>query len=211
MKPQRKTKREQREASVEALLNGALGLFVSQGYEQTTVDQIAERAGLSKGAVYFYFDSKEGLLYALFDQIKDVVIGRMLETLSQAGPSATDKIAAFVNGQAELGISNPDRVLLLILISLEFHGKGGRIEECVRDIYGRMYAALEDVITAGRRRGEFRDDLPAKEQAAIIVAGHDGTFLEWHRRRAEFDGSKLVRALRTSMLAGLTASRDIVV
>jgi hypothetical protein len=35
------------------------------------------------------------------------------------------------------------------------------------------------------------------------MAGHDGTFLEWYRRGAEFDGEELVRALRTSMLAGL--------
>ena len=210
MKPERKTKHAQREASIEALLHAALGLFVSQGYEQTTVEMIAVRAGLSKGSVYFYFDSKEGLLYALFDGINKVIIGRMLETLSAAGPTAKDKIAAFVNGQAELGVSDPDRVMLLILISLEFHGRGGRIEERAREIYAQMYAALEDVIRMGRGSGDFSDHLPVKEQAAIIVAGHDGTFLEWYRRRTEFDGYELVRALRISMLAGLTSQRDLI-
>ncbi len=208
MQALRKTKRQQREASIEALHEAALALFVSRGYEQTTIDEIAERAGLSKGAVYFYFESKEGLLYSLFDQIDSVVTGRMMKTLSAAGPSAGTKIAAFVNGQAELGITDPDRVLLLILISLEFHGKGGRIEERTNDIYGRMYAALEGVIRLGRKRREFRDDLPVGEQAAIIVAGHDGTFLEWHRRRKKFDGGQLVRALRTSMLAGLAVPQS---
>ena len=208
MQPLRKTKREQREASIEGLLSAALGLFVSKGYEQTTVDEIAERAGLSKGSVYFYFDNKEGLLDGLFDQIEEVVVGRILETLTAAGPSASAKIAAFINRQAELGVSDPDRVLLLILVSLEFHGKGGRIEERARSIYSRMYSALEDVVAMGRRDGEFRNDVPIREQVAIVVAGHDGTFLEWHRRRAEFDGGKLVRALRTSTLAALAAPQD---
>ncbi|MBL4756950.1 MAG: TetR/AcrR family transcriptional regulator [Rhizobiales bacterium] len=205
MEPRRKTNREQRDASIGALLKAALGLFVSKGYARTNVEEIARRAGLSKGAVYFYFSSKEDLLYALFEQIEEVVIERMLATLSVAGPSARAKIAAFINGQAALGVVDPDRVLLLILISLEFNGKGGRIEDRVKDIYGRMYAALENVIQMGREHGEFRDDLSLKEQVAIIVASHDGTFLEWHRRRAEFDGGKLVRALRTSMLAGLSS------
>jgi AcrR family transcriptional regulator len=196
MEPSRKTQQQQREASIEALLKAALGLFVSRGYERTTVDDIAERAGLSKGSVYFYFESKEGLLYALFDQIEQVVIARMLENLAAAGPAANAKIAAFINGQAELGILDPDRVLLLILVSLEFHGKGGRIEERARQIYQHMYEALEEVVAAGRENGEFRNDLPVKEQVAII--------LEWHRRRTEFDGGKLVRALRTATLAGLS-------
>ncbi len=205
MQPMRKTKREQREASIEAILGSALSLFVSQGFERTTIDEIAERAGLSKGSVYFYFESKEGLLYALFDEIEDVVIGRMLEGVAAAGPSAGAKIAAFINGQAELGVSHPDQVLLLILISLEFNGEGGRIETRARSIYDRLYTTLGEVAALGRARGEFRTDLPVKEQVAIIVAGHDGTFLEWHRRRDQFDGGKLVRALRTATLAGLSS------
>lgn len=203
------TKRAQREASIHALLEAAFGLFVSQGYRQTSVDEVAERAGLSKGSVYFYFASKEGLLDTLFDQIEEIVIERMLKTLSTAGPTASAKIAAFINAQAELGVSNPDHVLLLILISLEFHGKSGAIEHRVLGIYARMYTALEDVVAQGRRDGEFRADMPVKEQVAIIVAGHDGTFLEWHRRRIHFDGAELVRALRLSILGGLSASHMV--
>lgn len=204
-----RTKAEQREASTKILLEAALKLFVSQGFEQTTVDQVADRTSLSKGSVYFYFASKEGLLEKLFDEIEDVVIGRMLMTLSMSGPNARDKIAAFINGQAELGVSDPDHVLLLILVSLEFQGKGGPIEKRARRIYERMYRALEEVVAMGRKAGEFRTDLPLKEQVAIIVASHDGTFLEWHRRRKQFDGSELVRALRITMLGGLMPAQSI--
>lgn len=204
-----RTKAEQREASTKILLEAALKLFVSQGYEQTTVDEVADRTSLSKGSVYFYFASKGGLLEKLFDEIEDVVIGRMLMTLSMSGPNARDKIAAFINGQAELGVSDPDHVLLLILVSLEFQGKGGPIEKRARRIYERMYRALEEVVAMGRKAGEFRTDLPLKEQVAIIVASHDGTFLEWHRRRKQFDGSELVRALRITMLGGLMPAQSI--
>ena len=64
---------------------------------------------------------------------------------------------------------------------------------------------VEELIELGKRLGEFRRDINTTEQAAIVMAGHDGTFLEWYRRRAAFDGPELVRALRTSMLAGLMA------
>ena len=68
-----------------------------------------------------------------------------------------------------------------------------------------MYRAIEDVIEFGKRGGRFRTDVPTREQAAIVVAGHDGTFLEWHRRERDLDGFTLVRALRASTLGGLQA------
>lgn len=201
----KKTKQAQRETSVEALLQAALHLFVHTGFEQTSVDRIAEAASLSKGAVYFYFDSKEALLHALLDQAEEVIVDRMVKTIAGAGPKAADKIAVFINGQAELGVTDPDRVLLVILTSLEFHKTGGAIERRVRAIYGRMYAILEDVIELGKAQRAFRRDLPTHVQAAIVIAGHDGTFLEWHRRKESFEGPQLVRALRAVTLAGLAA------
>ena len=203
----RKTKQAQREISVEALLQAALRLFVHNGFEQTSVDKIAEAAGLSKGAIYFYFDSKEALLHGLLDQTEKVVVDRMVKTIAGAGPEASDKIAVFVNGQAELGVTDPDRVLLLILSSLEFHNHEGAINDRVQAIYARMYAILEDVIELGKAQRAFRRDLPTAVQAAIIMAGHDGTFLEWHRRKDRLDGPQLVRALRAATLAGLAAEK----
>ncbi|MCW5770014.1 MAG: TetR/AcrR family transcriptional regulator [Rhodospirillaceae bacterium] len=201
------TKKAQREASVEGLLAAARSLFVSQGYRHTTVDEIAVAAHLTKGAVYFYFRNKEALLAALLDRVETVVVGRMTDRIAAAGPAASDRLVAFMHGQAQLGVESAEDVLLLILMSLEFAGKGGPIEARIRAIYERLYKAVESIIAAGKRRGEFRGDLRTREQAAIVMALHDGTFLEWYRRRAALDGPDLVRALRTSMLSGLLPSR----
>lgn len=57
--------RRRAEARPDEVLDAALALFVARGYAHTTVDQIARRAGLSKGAVYLYFPSKRALLEGL--------------------------------------------------------------------------------------------------------------------------------------------------
>lgn len=204
--PKPTTKKEQREASVDGLLQAALGLFVSQGYRHTTVDQIANAAGLTKGAVYFYFRNKEALLAQLLDRVEAVVVDGMVARVAEAGPTASDKMVAFVHGQAALGVDAWEQVLLLILMSLEFAGQDHPIEARTRAIYGRMYQAIEGIIRRGRRSGEFRTDVRAKEQAAIVMAGHDGTFLEWYRRQKDFKGAELVRALRVATLGGLAAA-----
>ncbi|WP_372839588.1 TetR/AcrR family transcriptional regulator [Phaeovulum sp.] len=57
--------RRRAEARPDEVLDAALALFVAKGYTHTTVDQIARRAGISKGAVYLYFPSKKALLEGL--------------------------------------------------------------------------------------------------------------------------------------------------
>lgn len=197
------TKKAQRAASTEKLLAAALRLFVSQGYRHTTVDEIAEASSLTKGAVYFYFRSKETVLMTLLDRVEAMVVEPMRRRVAEAGPTARDKFIAFIHGQARLGVEGPDEVLLLILMSLEFAGAGGVIEARLRAVYERMYQTVEEVIGLGRRRGEFRTDLRLREQAAIIMGAHDGTFLEWYRRRSAFNGRGLTRALRVTLLQGL--------
>lgn len=206
--PRPSTKKAQREASMENLLASALRLFVSQGYRHTSVEEIAEAARLTKGAVYFYFRSKDALLLALLDRVEVILVDRMRERVAAAGPAASDQLVAFVHGQAQLGVESADDVLLLILMSFEFSGPGGAIERRVRGIYDKLYSAVEAIIEHGKRRGEFRSDIRSREQAAIVMAGHDGTFLEWYRRRDAFDGGELTRALRTTMLTGLTRAKS---
>lgn len=197
------TKKAQREASTREILRVALRLFVSQGYRHTTVDQIASAAKLTKGSVYFYFGSKEALLTALLDETEEIVARQMVTRVANAGPAAAEKLVAFVHGQAKLGIERWEHVLLLILMSLEFRGVGDLTEKRIRKIYDELYRAVENIIDQGKADGSFRADVATREQAAIVMAGHDGTFLEWYRRGRRLDGEQLVRALRHATLGGL--------
>ncbi|MGB8621965.1 MAG: helix-turn-helix domain-containing protein, partial [Paracoccaceae bacterium] len=57
--------RRRAEARPDEVLDAALALFIRKGFAATKVDEIAARAGLSKGAVYLYFPSKKALLEGL--------------------------------------------------------------------------------------------------------------------------------------------------
>jgi AcrR family transcriptional regulator len=65
---QRLSRKESQLQTREQLLDAALEVFSRQGYHAASVDEIAERAGFSKGAVYSNFSSKEDLLLALIDR-----------------------------------------------------------------------------------------------------------------------------------------------
>jgi AcrR family transcriptional regulator len=57
-----------RDVRREQILDAATKMFVAQGYENSTVDEIAHEAGLSKGSIYWYFKSKLDILFALTDR-----------------------------------------------------------------------------------------------------------------------------------------------
>lgn len=67
------------------VLDAALSLFVEQGYAHTSVAQIAKAAGISKGAVYLYFPSKQALLEGLVQRAVAPVADRALAGASFAG------------------------------------------------------------------------------------------------------------------------------
>ena len=196
-------KQEQRRASIQRLLDSALHLFVSKGYRSTNLEQIAGDAKLSKGAVYFYFGSKQAVLLELLKRVRAIAVDEALETAKKAGPKASDQIVAFLHHQAKLGVTHRDEVLLLILMSLEFGARDGAVSGIIRRIYQRLYAFVEKLIRAGRASGELRTDLSPRELASVIMANHDGTFLEWYRRPGSLKGTALVRALREVVLSGV--------
>lgn len=196
---------EQRQASMELLLEAALRLFVSQGYRSTNLEQISGAAQLTKGAVYFYFRSKEAVLLELLKQVQTTVVDRAIEVTDAAGSNPNDRLVAYVHYQANLGITHRDQVLLLILMALEFKERAGEAQAFIATLYARQCSFIEKLVRSGQKAGVFRRDVPMRELASVVLAINDGTFLEWFRRSGTLDGRKLVKALRSVVLGGVMA------
>lgn len=139
----------------------------------------------------------------LLDEAEAYVVDPIADNLRSAGPKASDKLAGFINSQSKLGLTRPQHVLLLILMSIEFGGTGTEIERRVKGIYNRMYVQLEALIHQGQVEGVFRTDLDGRTLASIVIAGHDGVLIEWYRRTNELTGKGLARTLRGVLLGGL--------
>jgi len=197
------SKREQREASIERILESALELMVTRGCNATTVDDIAKRAGLTKGAIYFHFENKTAIVMALLDTVEKLVIGGLLERLANAGPSSQDQLVAALHSQGLLAGTKTKYLLLFTLTLLEFNGTGSDIEARVRTIYDAFVQSLEKIVRAGCAAGEFRADLDTRELAAVVLALQHGTLMEWYCRSGTLNGQGLVRAARVVLLDGI--------
>lgn len=78
-----------RQQARKQIIDAAFELFANEGYTQTSIAAVAKKAGISKGLIYHYFDSKEAILEAIFDQL--VQVGDQILDFPE-GFTAADKI-----------------------------------------------------------------------------------------------------------------------
>lgn len=202
------TKTEQRRVSIERIIDAALNRFLSRGYHATSVDDIAKEAGVTKGAVYFYFESKSAVLLALLDEIEGLVVDGLLARLEEAGPTAQDQLVAAIHSQGAIAADRSRYLILFTIAMVEFSGTDDPIERRLQSIYGRFNEAMEKIVVRGQRTGEFSASIRARELTAIVLALEHGTMLEWYFRSGKLDGAELVRAARTVLLSGVTLQKQ---
>jgi AcrR family transcriptional regulator len=126
----------------EEILRAAGEVVAARGFREASVDEIAERAGYSKGALYWHFPSKEDLFFALLEERVDAASREMVELLRSAPPEQDMSVEAsrrFV----ELLASEPE----LLLLEHEYRSQAMR-DSRVRRRYAQRQAAIREA-TAG--------------------------------------------------------------
>jgi len=83
---------EYSESTREALVDSALDLFTERGYASTSLDEVAKRARVTKGALYHHFAGKQALFEAVFDQVEQGSMSRLAEILGQGTGDVWDSV-----------------------------------------------------------------------------------------------------------------------
>ena len=140
----------------------AVELFAAQGYANTSVQQIVDAAGVTKGAMYHYFESKDDLLFAIYERMLSLQKSHLDEIIGRGG--AVDEVVRAV-------------CVDVVETSIEFLAEGTvffrsqhmltppRQQEVIRRRreYHDEFAAL---IQRGQERGLYRNDMPR----AVLIA-----------------------------------------
>jgi AcrR family transcriptional regulator len=99
------------------ITEAALQLFASEGYAATSIDKIARQAGISKGLMYHYFDSKEALLQNIIDSLSDE-IGEMIDP-NNDGVVTREEAEHFIDKMFDLLINRKEEMKLYYQCSLQ--------------------------------------------------------------------------------------------
>lgn len=156
------------------ILAAATRVFTLHGFSGARMDDIVEESGLSKGALYWYFDSKDAIIIGILDQIFDSETSQLREIL-EAEDSATKKIQLFV----EMSIEDLEKMKPLMPIFFDFWSLSVRnpnIKQAIKGYYQNFLDLLTPIIEEGIESGEFSPMDPA-EAAVALGSLYEGTIL----------------------------------
>jgi AcrR family transcriptional regulator len=151
----------------------AFGAFAEKGFTATTVEDVARRAGVSKGLLYVYFKTKEELFKAV---IRSVVVPR-LDELTRTLDTAELGAEAFIRGPVldfmKRVPGSPVSVVVRLMIS-EAPKHPDLVEYYWQNVASRGLDALRQLLRRGVENGEFResaiDDLPQIFIAPVMMS-----------------------------------------
>jgi AcrR family transcriptional regulator len=173
-----------RKASIEStssIKSAALKLFASRGYANTSLEDVANAAGFTKGAVYYYFKAKENLLLDILQDIEERSIGATDREVRALQGTPAEKLALFSKKQARWAGECPNDLAILMLTSIESAGESTIVSKRVAAIYSRIEGLLRNIIEEGKRKGEIVADASVEDALLGLIAIHDGNMLLWYR------------------------------
>ncbi len=171
-------RRRRKEARPSELLAAALELFAERGFAATRLEDIAARAGVSKGTIYLYFDSKEALFKAAIEESMNPALEAAEALAADGGKPAAELLREFVFGWWEMVGSTALGGVPKLLVA-ESHNFPDVARWFNDAIISRAHGAMRRIIELGIARGEFRPVDP--KIAARIVFAPMFSFVLWQR------------------------------
>ena len=167
------------------IISAAWKLFYEQGYEDTTVEEIIDESGTSKGSFYHYFNGKDALLSTLsvmFDEKYQELAATMDPEMN-----SFDKLL-FVNHELFVMIENEiDLDLLARLYSTQLVTKG---ERHLMDHNRFYYRLLKQIVSEGQRRGQISGDMTVNEIVKVYAFFERAFLYDWCLSNGDYSLSK---------------------
>jgi TetR/AcrR family transcriptional repressor of nem operon len=154
-------------------LQAAFEEIYRSGYRSADLDAILAAAGVTKGALYYHFDNKEALGYAVVDE---VIASNLHHKWVRPLQNAKDPIDVLVRIiQAEsLRREDVQRGCPLLNLSQEMSGIDEGFRRRTARLYKHWHDAMAEALRAGQKRRVVRSDINVNETATFLMAAWEG-------------------------------------
>lgn len=164
-----------RAATREAILTSAEAQFLAKGYRGASLDEIAESAGYSKGAIYSNFASKDELFLAVSSARGERVAQPLLDALATPG-SADDKLAVFADWLTTISAVDNEWILVETEFTLTERGSP-EVTAALTERYRRNRETTTELIATQLGASDISPTVDAKMIAEVMLALESGLAL----------------------------------
>ena len=191
------------------ILESAIRLFASQGFEGTTTFQITKEAGVTEPLLYYHFDGKDDLFTCILSTTFAEYFFRM-DQLDKQAYSQFGKIENLVNFHFQFLEDFPDETFLCVSTCPTRLKDPGLV--CTRNLQQqkkRLNSYLRDCLQKGIETKEF-NEVPVQETVALLIALINGLLRQWSLKRASLKQMKktTIEFCRRSLVKSPYAGRN---
>ncbi|MDX8054935.1 TetR/AcrR family transcriptional regulator [Lentzea sp. BCCO 10_0798] len=184
----------------ERLIDAATRLFADKGYERVAVQEIVEHAGVTKGAMYHYFGSKDDLLHEIYGRLLRLQTEHLEKIASSTGP-VVERLREAAIDVIVTSVDDFDAAKVF------FRSMNHLSEEKQREVRAerrRYHERFRGLIEEGQQDGAFRDDVPA-DVATYYFFGSLHQLGTWYRPDGEIPAGRLAEHYADLLIHSLTA------
>jgi AcrR family transcriptional regulator len=152
------------------ILAAATALFYTQGYADTSVEDVAKAVGVLKGSLYYYIDSKEDLLVRILEDVHEQVSEILVEVVARTDLTPLERLSLYVRRQVEYNAKNVRRIAVYYH---EFRRLSGtrltNLRRQRREHEQFLVDLLDQAVEAGEVHRDLDTDLAARATFATII------------------------------------------
>lgn len=194
-----KVPQEYLDARRREILEAAVRCFARRGFDGTTMQDVADEAGLSKGALYRYFDGKGDVVEALARRRTAPGAEELAEIGAREGTPLEGLVAAAASRVERLGSAEADEGARITLQLWARSADAPELRELLKQSYRENLEALRPLVDRARREGDLPESCDADEVTRALLALLQGAvFLS--TLDPELDGAAVGRALEALVL-----------
>jgi AcrR family transcriptional regulator len=188
----------------ETIIHESIKLFLSNGYQGTSVKEITEAAGIGRGTLYWYFKSKDEILVSIFQKWEKEFVQGLVNAVNERKGDFVAKYKAFHKYATEFARDQRELAIVFNTLLNEIVGTDSVPATVVRGVYERYWRFLERMLQDGKKDGSVRRDVDPALYAHVIIAAHTGMLVEWFVIGEALDVGPFVRTFRDMILRSVT-------
>lgn len=170
-----------------------VGLMEVKGFENITIEEIIKKAGVSVGTFYYYFKSKDDILYKLFENADEFIANKSIDILQ--GETSTMKIVSFFDSLARLYVSYGVGIIKAL------YKTQTKLFLCKTSV---RFTTLHDIIKMGIEQGEIDPSYTAEDTTKFLFTGARGVALNWCLNNGKSDLLKDMHEYISRLLKSIT-------
>ncbi len=159
----------------EKILATATRLFSEQGYENTSLSQVARDAGVSKALIFWHFDCKEKLYRSA---MRKTLEPYFIDKEDLEGLQESEQIARLIDQFYDFVDDNVYSVRFFLSLTLLSERQPDEMLSRVNELYSVFRSSFASIIESGQARGVFRAEIDAARDAALIMASLAGILVQ---------------------------------